>query len=156
MVTGYDNVIFSNAEPVRALRQFTRLLSTRWPHFLDETEWKNKLNHFTGKLDFFFCKDDEMLAYYEEHDYSINDQGEDCFSIYVNSIDYFGANIIVEKELKNSILENEGSLLNRDAYKANIVLNDIYEYTIVTPEDPKKNEFSNFLFSNLSNVLEGL
>lgn len=149
MITGYDNIIFSNKDPRHAMDKFTSSIKKRWPTFMDEEDWNSMLHNPNEKIDFFFCKDEKMSDFHDENGYSINASGEGCFYVIVIFIEQFNANVTIEKEIENS----HGDF-NRDPYDAIIAFNSIYEYTIVTPDDPSEDEFSSFLVSSLIESLK--
>lgn len=147
MISGYDNIIFSDTCPKVALYQFTDLIKKKWDSFLEEEEWSDILlncQNVQKPIEFFFCKDKRMMSFHDKRGYSIDKNGEGCFSLYINFAKRFNASISIEKEIENSIGD-----FNRDPYEAKIVLNGIYEYTLVTPENPNTDEFSRFLIESL-------
>lgn len=148
MISGYDNVIFSNKTPAIALNRFTEALKRRWTDFLDDDEWTQIINSDDSRdkeIDFFFCKNSKMDSLHEENGYHLNSDGEGCFYLIVRAVKKFAAETTIENELKNSSGD-----LDRETYSSIIILDNLHEYTIVTPGDPKSNEFSAFLISILT------
>lgn len=151
MISGYDNVIFSTTKPVIALNRFAVSLDKKWADFLDKDEWELIINDQDINLkgtEFFFCKDSKMFSLHDEMGYSTDSDGEGCFYLIVKFMKSFAVKATIEQEIKNSMGD-----FNRDPYSSIIVLEDVYEYTIVTPVSPDIDEFSAFLMAILTESL---
>lgn len=136
--TGFDWVVLSNTAPADVRRLFAARLNALWSFPMVE-EFDGSAAHF----ELFFSKDKAMNEFHEKNGFSLNDDGQGCFMLCGRKFDLFHgvANIHDVKEPR--------ILAGIEPYFSGLLFKNIWEYTVVLPDDPDENPFSRKIVSML-------
>ncbi|MFV5516517.1 hypothetical protein [Acinetobacter gerneri] len=147
LITGYDYVIISNISPNIAVLEFNRRIKILWD--------KVKIDYMEELIDencfITYIKDNDMEFFFDEHAYSITENGEGPFSLITNSYD----KILMDVNTKKISLDGDDSEFDNDEYNYyKILLKNSFQYTLVLPQS-LENKFCNNIFKILENILIG-
>jgi len=154
-ITGYDNVVFTTAEPRGVTVRFFEQLRSRWPAFLvdidsqadrpapGEIDPSSELP--TERGEFSVVRDAAMDQFSDENGYALMSDGEGpLLLIYerVPDVDY-GLEGVIEPA------SPPGEVGVAAPYKATLCCREIWRFTLVTPNDPSQHSFSESLYQRL-------
>ncbi|MEH0157095.1 hypothetical protein V6R21_23440 [Limibacter armeniacum] len=138
-MTGIDNVFYSNIPFNNIIEEFEGHIREYWTSYIVDKNVFHNSNENIEKHERFYSKDENMLTEHDEYGFNsrINKQG--CI--------YFIAVRKKHIDLKVNIIEEVNS--NVEPYESQILLNDAWQYTLVTPEEIDKEGFSQEIFRKL-------
>lgn len=142
MITGVDYVLYSNKSPVDIEMLFISAIKNKWRTLIINEFERNDL-----RLELFFAKDKEMYISFDDTGYSLNEHNEGCFMFVASILKKF------DSEVKILNIFSPESKSNTAPYNSAIILNDIWEYTLVLPSEINESEFCRGIYSNLENLL---
>ena len=129
-VTRADYTYFSNIDPVEIELAFVKKVKEFWPQAIMEV-----FEHGEDDIEIFFAKDTEMDFGFPKHGYTLNADGEGCFMYYSRKFSLLQC----EALLKN--VSSPEEIKGVDAYRSNLVLNNVWEYTLVLPGLKEDSDF---------------
>lgn len=130
-ITGTDYTYFANIDPVEIELAFVRKIKKFWPQPVIEVCERDD-----DGIEIFFAKDAEMDFGFATSGYSLNEDGEGCFMFYCRKFPLLQC----EALLGNVAAPDE--IKDIDNYSSTLVLNNIWEYTLVLPGLREKSDFS--------------
>ncbi|WP_186952714.1 hypothetical protein [Undibacterium umbellatum] len=129
-VTGADYTYFANIDPVEIELAFVKKIKEFWPRPVMEVFERDE-----DGVEIFFAKDAEMDFGFATSGYSLNEDGEGCFMFYCRKFSLLQC----EALLKNVTAPDE--IKDIDDYSSTLVLNNIWEYTLVLPGLKEESDF---------------
>lgn len=148
MITGHDNVIYTNMDFDVLIRKFEQRIKERWPRVLINQDDSEPFENELERHERFYAKDQLMLNEHNEHGFNTNLKGQGCLYLIGVKEKCFDLNLTVEKEIKPTT-----GFVDRDPYQAKLILNQAWSYTLVTPDSIMEDVFSKDLYEQLIDCL---
>jgi len=142
MITGVDNVIFSDKDFNKFKIEFNKKITSFWKDFIVEDLSED------GQIDLFYAKDKEMYDRHDDVGFVINEKGESCFLVLHSKLSSVDLNIIVEEQITPALE------FDVESYNSKLILSNLYMYTLVTPGLIDECEFSRKLYDALCSSLK--
>ncbi|MBS0026930.1 hypothetical protein ACTJJ0_00690 [Chitinophaga sp. 22321] len=145
-ITGTDLIFFSTKHPSEVTGVFVNLVKQKWQDpIIDGLE--EYLADTSGNVDIFFEKDEEMTM--EDIGFTLNKNGEGSFRLISTFHEEIDFEVAVNREI---IPMSEYS--PKDPYPARMMIQHVYEYTLVLPGLITESQFCNEIYSFLIKALE--
>jgi hypothetical protein len=157
-IIGYDSVIFTHTLNTNVVQQFADRLCDLWPNMLmdvelmDAKEERVRLSSSTDCSRFiaderhsiiYFYRDEQMKQHFIEEAGVLDSTLQGPFSLHFRK----RKRILFELEGVNEITTDEKRLRAPAPYSAFLCSPEVLEITLVSPGDPREEQFSHQIFS---------
>ncbi|MCA9058591.1 MAG: hypothetical protein KDA85_08830 [Planctomycetaceae bacterium] len=157
-ITGYDNVIFTTADPRAVVVQFFAQLQTRWPKYqfdIESTTKQPTSGEFISvedlpkdRAEFYVVRDAAMNQHSDEHAYAPMSDGEGPFLLAYDRLQ----NVNFQLHGVTEPARPPGEIGAPDPYQASLCAPEIRRFTLVTPGDVSQHPFSQWLHQLLCDL----
>jgi hypothetical protein len=148
-ITGFDYIVITPETPVNVFMEIFQAIKSKWPlHYVEmdgskivwgaKTTPQQLLDKSEGVVH--FSRDKDMDACFNDNGYYLGSDGEGPFSLFFSRLGF----VTIEADVKTLAYESEIDL-KKDDFMAVICGKEFYMMTLVTPEDPIQDKFSNWL-----------
>lgn len=142
MISGIDYVIYASKHPKDVEHKFKNLIIKFWTNSIHE-EWERN----NTRLELFFYENEEMYKLFDTKGYSVNKHGEGPFLIIANKLENFNSTV----EIKT--IRKPENRFNTEVYLSELVLKDIWEYTLIFSDETTNNIFFENIYNDILKIL---
>lgn len=150
-ITGFDNVFFSNIGFKDIISNFEKELETISPNYIIDNTLLPVSSNSEERHERFYSKNQQMLEIHEEHGFNTKLNNEGCVYLIASKQKQFDFEIRVNQEI-----EPKPEFAEPDPYESRIIMNNSWQYTLVTPNSIDEEGVSKSIFDKLINSIKQL